>query len=80
MYVNVVQPFQIIVSPKDTLCVGESKQLQVIGGNRYQWSPNTNINQTNIANPIVNPTTTTIYTVTANDSKNCFKDTGTIRN
>ena len=78
MYVNVVQPFQISVSSKDTLCVGESKQLQVIGGNQYQWSPNTNINQTNIANPIVNPTTTTIYTVIANDSKNCFKDTGTI--
>lgn len=77
-FVNVIQPFQISFSNQDTLCVGESKQLFATGANEYLWSPNQNINNINISNPIVNPTTTTTYTVIATDEKKCFRDTGKV--
>ena len=36
----------------------------------YNWSPNTGLNNTSIANPTANPTTTTTYTVTVTDANN----------
>jgi gliding motility-associated-like protein len=78
MYVNVVQPFQINFPNIHTLCVGESKQLVASGADSYLWSPNTNINNIALPNPTVNPSTTTTYTVVASDSRNCFRDTGTV--
>ena len=47
-----------------TICIGESAQLQAKGGTVYQWSHPENLSNTNISNPIATPTVTTIYTVT----------------
>lgn len=45
------------------ICTGQSIQLNAIGGDRYVWSPSTEVNNINISNPIVTPTETTSYTV-----------------
>ncbi len=51
------------VSP--LICEGTSTQLQVVSNAiQYAWSPATGLSNTNIANPVANPTITTTYTVT----------------
>lgn len=55
-----------------TICSGEQVQLNAsVGGgsgnNSYSWSSNPNGFSSSLANPTVNPTTNTIYTVTVND-------------
>lgn len=48
------------------ICEGESTTLNASGtGTTYAWTPTTGLNNPNIANPIANPNSTTIYTVTA---------------
>lgn len=51
-----------------SICSGGSAQLQASGGVSYAWSPATNINATNISNPVVNPPVTTLYYVTTTSS------------
>jgi PKD repeat protein len=46
-----------------SICTGNSTILNASGGTSYSWTPSTGLNATNIANPIANPTVTTIYTV-----------------
>lgn len=46
-----------------TICYGEEVQLDATGANAYSWFPNYAISNTAIANPIVNPDTTTKYYV-----------------
>ena len=76
--VRVKLPFSLNLSPSDTLCIGGSVQLNASGGEVYQWSPAAGLNNSFIANPVANPSTTTIYTLVASDNKNCFSDTGHI--
>lgn len=75
--VTVVQPFQISVSPNDTICFpqNESAQLFATGAKRYVWSPAVGLNASNIPNPIARPASTTAYTVIGYDDDNCFTDT-----
>ncbi len=51
--------------PDQTICEGEAAQLTATGGLNYIWSPATGLNDATIANPVANPTTTTVYTVTS---------------
>lgn len=74
--IKVIPPLKITVSTKDTLCVGESSQLNASGANSYVWSPSTGLSATNIPNPIASPIITTTYQVIGSDIKNCFADTG----
>ncbi|MEI6766842.1 MAG: T9SS type A sorting domain-containing protein [Bacteroidota bacterium] len=55
-----------------SICQGESTQL-IAGGSAisYSWLPTTGVNNPNIANPIITPTNTTTYTVTAIDTNGC---------
>jgi len=76
--VNVNQPFDMIVSPNDTVCVGKSFQLNANRATRYQWSPATGLNNPNIANPIATPSTSTTYTVVGYDAMGCFTDTASV--
>jgi gliding motility-associated-like protein len=46
-----------------TICPGESLQLEANGGASYLWSPATGLSDTGISNPIASPTETTLYTV-----------------
>jgi gliding motility-associated-like protein len=77
--INVLKPFKIKVSLPDTLCVGESSQLQATGADKYNWSPATGLNDPTIYNPVAKPTVTTTYVVTGTDYKNCFNIKDSIR-
>lgn len=55
----------------DVDCLTPLSQLQATGGVRYVWSPITNINRTNIHNPIVNPLKDTWYHVVVTDTNEC---------
>ena len=46
-----------------TICPGESIQLNASGGVSYQWSPATGLSDPTIANPVASPEATTLYTV-----------------
>ncbi len=76
--VNVVQPFDMIVSPNDTVCQGKSIQLNANRATRYQWSPSIGLNNPNIANPIATPNVSTAYTVVGYDAMGCFTDTASV--
>ncbi|MEI7595239.1 MAG: PKD domain-containing protein [Bacteroidota bacterium] len=48
-----------------SICNGASINLAGSGGTTYLWSPATNLNNATLSNPSANPSTTTIYTLTA---------------
>ena len=77
--VTVSKPFQMMISPNDTLCIGESANLIAGGANNYLWSPPLGLNRIDIANPIAKPTITTLYRVIGYDGKNCFTDTDFVK-
>ncbi|MCK4699451.1 MAG: hypothetical protein KAT38_03935, partial [Bacteroidales bacterium] len=54
-----------------SLCSGEESKLNASGGVTYSWSPETGLSNSNIADPIVSPTTTTLYTLTIMDINGC---------
>jgi gliding motility-associated-like protein len=71
-------PLNII--PQDTLiCNGDNVQLQAVGNGIFSWTPATNISSTTVANPVVNPTSTTDYIVELNDNGCINKDTSRVR-
>ncbi|HQW91773.1 MAG TPA: WG repeat-containing protein [Ferruginibacter sp.] len=76
---NIIRPFQMLVSPNDTICIGESVDLNASGANSYIWSPAHGLNRTDIAAPTATPTVTTNYRVVGYDGHNCFTDTGYIK-
>ncbi|MES2140481.1 MAG: PKD-like domain-containing protein [Bacteroidota bacterium] len=60
---NLAPLIPVLVSPNDTICVGNSMQLLASGGISYTWSPSIGLSNDVIADPIANPDTTTTYTV-----------------
>lgn len=52
-----------VMPPDTTIGQGESVQLTAYGGPPYTWSPTTGLSGADIANPIANPESTTIYEV-----------------
>jgi gliding motility-associated-like protein len=53
--------------PYDAVTIGAVGSLGNGGPYTYTWTPNTAIDNPNIQNPTVNPTTNTVYTVEIND-------------
>lgn len=74
--VQVVQPFDLNVSPNDTICIGQSTTLTVSGAQVYNWQPSQGLSCNNCLNPVANPVQTTLYRVVGYDLYNCFTDTG----
>lgn len=67
-----VFPLPLIVGSSDTIiCVGDSMQLSASGGVSYSWSPNYNIVDTSVFNPIVFPNVDTSYIVRGTDINGC---------
>ncbi len=54
-----------------TICEGGAVQLNASGGIIYTWSPSTSLSDINISNPVANPVSTTIYTVTVTNANGC---------
>ena len=76
--VKVQQRLPLQVSPGDTICLGESVQMFASGSQQYSWQPSTGLNDPNSASPQARPSSSTLYTVTATDSANCFIDTASV--
>lgn len=74
--VSVIQPFDMIVSPNDTICSGRSVNLKAMRASRYLWSPPAGLNSTDIADPVATPQASTTYQVIGYDEHHCFTDTG----
>ena len=72
----------VIVNPPPTvdagsntgICIGDSIQLNAIGGDIYVWTPADSISDVNIFDPIVWPSDTTEYFVTVTDSNGCVNN------
>ena len=70
--VNVVVNDHPISNLTDTsVCNGDTIQLIASGGTSYSWTPNYNINNTSIFNPLVWPTVTTTYVVNITNDFGC---------
>lgn len=70
----------ITLAFRDTLiCVPDEVPLIASGNGVFSWTPLTNIRNANTANPTVNPTTTTTYTVELNQQGCVNTDTVQVR-
>ncbi|MFK7982540.1 MAG: PKD domain-containing protein [Saprospiraceae bacterium] len=54
-----------------SVCDGESIQLQATGGVNYEWTPSTGLSNPNIANPTASPQINTTYTVKVTNAAGC---------
>ncbi len=67
----VVNPIPFANAGSDVfLCDGDTVQLIASGGGQYNWSPNTNLNNNQIANPLAWPSMSTLYAVQVSQN-NC---------
>jgi len=69
--VTLVTPQVLSVSTDTTICLGDTMQLQVVGSGTYAWSPNTNLNDSTIANPLAYPDSSTNYIIAVTDTFGC---------
>jgi len=53
------------------ICSGQSTTLNGTGGGTYAWSPTAGLSNTNIANPVASPSSTTTYTLTITTATGC---------
>ena len=76
---NVAGPFISTISDTSILngnCV--TLNTTGVGATSYSWSPTSGLSNAFISNPVANPTTTTIYTVTATGSTAGCKNVSTV--
>ncbi|MEX1002798.1 MAG: T9SS type A sorting domain-containing protein [Crocinitomicaceae bacterium] len=55
----------------ESVCPGESIQLNATGADTYQWDVDPTLSQLNISNPTASPTVQTTYYVTGTDLNGC---------
>jgi hypothetical protein len=73
---SVLFTYPRIAKSRDTICEGNYAQLDLSGAHGFKWIPNIGLDNDQIANPKASPTSTTRYTVTYLDDRNCaFADT-----
>jgi gliding motility-associated-like protein len=69
-----VTPSPVIVKTNDTaVCQKKTIQLNVGGGNSYNWQPSPDLSNTAIPNPVANPSSSTVYHVTVTNAAGCSK-------
>jgi len=66
--VTVRQLSSLSVIPSFGICKNETAQLTASGGDLYAWTPTGSLSNSSISNPVANPDTTTIYSVTITDT------------
>lgn len=72
--VTVLNFLPVSASPNQTICIGATANLSVNpngAGYIYSWDSSVNLAFSTIFNPTVNPTTTSIYTVTVTSPNGC---------
>lgn len=63
--INVVNNFTVTAAQNQTICLGQSTNISVTGGNSWAWSPDSTLNCSSCQTPMATPTITTVYSVTA---------------
>jgi len=85
--VTVNTPVTITATGTDSVCLGQSTQLNATGASIYTWTPAAGLNNPNISNPLATPDASQIgnqpsnvitYTVTGTDNKKCYSDTKSV--
>ena len=69
--INILDKPALTVTHDTLICVIDTLQLNAIGTGTFLWSPNYNIDNINISNPLVSPDITTTYKVTITDPFGC---------
>lgn len=54
-----------------SICQGSSTQITLSGASNYSWSPGLGVSNPNAFDPILNPISTTTYTITGTDANGC---------
>ncbi len=68
-----VQPLPVSSLTPDTgVCLSLSLQLEAQGGTQYQWTPDVEISNTQVPNPVITPTQSRYYKVKISDDLGCF--------
>lgn len=71
--------FETLAGQDTAICVGDSIQLNAVGGISYSWSPSIGLSCTNCPNPWAKPLVTTTYILTSTNNSGCTdNDTITI--
>jgi len=78
IYINPLPTLDLGVDT--SICIGDSIQINVTGALSYLWTPNSNINDDTIANPVVFPAITTSYFVNGTDTNGCINSDSIIIN
>jgi gliding motility-associated-like protein len=74
-----VPDFTYSISNGDSLCLGQSLQLNISGSAggsspyTYQWTPALGLSSNTISNPLATPTVSTTYSVTITSAQGCQK-------
>jgi gliding motility-associated-like protein len=72
--INVVDRAQFQVSNDTLICDIDTLQLAAVGAGSFLWSPNYNISNLGVPNPLVSPDVPTTYYVTFTDAFGCQGD------
>ena len=76
---NVPFIFPAVTTPLETICEGDTVQLNIPGAHGIKWSPSAGLDNDAANNPKASPAITTHYTVTFFDDRNCsFLDTALV--
>lgn len=78
--VSVIHPFKLQLPEEATICSGKGIEIKASGAVAYQWINNTTgLSNTDIANPVASPLTTTTYTVAGTGEGQCFTEKASVR-
>ena len=70
-----INPKPVIKISADTaICINNSVQIFVSGGNSYVWSPASSLDNPESASPVASPLSTTLYHVQIKDTSSCIYD------
>ncbi|MCF8277668.1 MAG: gliding motility-associated C-terminal domain-containing protein [Flavobacteriales bacterium] len=67
-----VDVFTVSATADTTICIGDQAQLGAFGGTSWSWTPTTGLSDPSAQFPTADPTTTTTYTVIADDGTGCL--------
>lgn len=76
VFVTVIQKQEMVVkADANRICEGNSIQLNAVGMDIYQWTPNSYLSNASVSSPVATPLMSTTYTVIGSDKLSCFFDT-----
>ncbi|MEJ0101219.1 MAG: PKD domain-containing protein [Bacteroidota bacterium] len=80
VHIGVVYPFKLTLTEDVIVCAGKSVQLNASGAATYTWINNTTgLSSVQVANPLVAPFASSVFTVVGIDANHCFSDTASVR-